>query len=47
MVIKSEVKAFFSSFSVEKISVLITNFTMENHPVIAALRREKIRIVTI
>lgn len=40
-------RAFCKSFPVEKISVLITNFDRENHPVIAALRRKNIRIVTI
>ena len=40
-------RAFCKSFPVEKISALITNFDRENHPVIAALRRKNIRIVTI
>ncbi len=40
-------KAFFKSFPVEKISVLITNASAEKQPVIAALERKKIRVVQV
>ena len=40
-------KAFCKSFPVEKISVLITDFSEEKHPVIADLKRKKIRVVII